>query len=214
MSRQSRALSAFFGGQPSCRGFRLTQVALGRPTNFSLLASIQRRTRQPTCCPAGSGWTGQPRWAKTRQRFWDQRSNCCVDSAPRIRRRVSVRCSRECPSWSGRRTPVPTLDRRTVGELLADSDSLARETLLDLSAGQSAAMVRTFGRVVDAAARLWAVLPPAVPARRAEPDLMLRLVMWRTGSPRLPRQATCPGRDPPTNDCSRSLTICRGPESW
>src|SRR5215207_3135976 len=181
MSRQSRALSAFFGGQPSCCGFRLSQVALGRPTNFSLLASIQRRTRQPTCCPAGSGWTGQPRWAKTRQRFWDQRSNCCVDSAPRIRRRVSVRCSRECPSWSGRRTPVPTLDRRTVGELLADSDSLARETLLDLSAGQSAAMVRTFGRVVDAAARLWAVLPSAVPTRRSEPDLTPRLPQMAAG---------------------------------
>src|SRR5215207_777200 len=181
MSRQSRALSAFFGGQPSCRGFRLTQVALGRPTNFSPLASIQRRTRQPTCCPAGSGWTGQPRWATTRQRFWDQRSNCCVDSASRIHRRVSGRCRCGFPSWSGRRTPVPTRDRRTVGELLADSDSLARETLLDLSAGQSAAMVRTWGQVVDAAARLWAVLPPAAPVRRSEPDLMPRLRQMANG---------------------------------
>ena len=70
---------------------------------------------------------------------------------------------------------MPTRDRRTVGELLADSDSLSRETLLDLSADQSAAMVRTWGQVVDAAARLWVVLPSAVPARRSEPDLMLRL---------------------------------------
>src|SRR5829696_6829760 len=36
----------------------------------------------------------------------------------------------------------------------------------------------------------------------------------RGGSPRPPRQATGPGRDPPTNGCSRSLTICRGRESW
>src|SRR5829696_7223802 len=36
-------------------------------------------------------------------------------------------------------------------------------------------MVRTWGQVVDAAAGLWVVLPSAVPARRSEPDLMLRL---------------------------------------
>ena len=70
---------------------------------------------------------------------------------------------------------MPTRHRRTVGELLADSDSLARETLLDLSADQSASMVRTWGQVVDAAARLWAVLPAAAPAPRPETDLMLRL---------------------------------------
>jgi len=76
---------------------------------------------------------------------------------------------------------VPTRDRRTVGELLADSDSISRETLLDLSADQSAAMVRTWGQVVDAAARLWVVLPSAVPARRSEPDLMPRLRQMANG---------------------------------
>src|SRR5215216_3378570 len=76
---------------------------------------------------------------------------------------------------------MPTRDRRTVGELLADSDLLARETLLDLSADHSAAMVRTWGQAVDAAARLWAVLPSAVPTRRSEPDLMLRLRQMATG---------------------------------
>jgi len=68
-----------------------------------------------------------------------------------------------------------------VGELLADSDSLARETLLDLSADHSAAMVRTWGQVVEAAAGLWVVLPPAVPAPRSEPDLMHRLRQMATG---------------------------------
>ena len=76
---------------------------------------------------------------------------------------------------------MPTPDRRTVGELLADSDSLARETLLDRSADHSAAMVRTWGQVVDAAARLWAVLPPAAPVRRSEPDLMPRLRQMANG---------------------------------
>ena len=88
--------------------------------------------------PAGSGWRGRRRWVQTRPSYRGLRRTCCVESALRIHRRVSVRCTRGCPSWSGRRTPVPTRDRRTVGELLADSDSLARETLLDLSADHSA----------------------------------------------------------------------------
>src|SRR5215211_3025335 len=150
-------------------------MVLGRRANFSPLVSMWRRTRPLTCCRAGSGWTGRRRWVQTRPNFWGLRSNCCVESALTIHRRVCVRCICGCRSWSGRRTPVPTRDRRTVGELLAASDSLARETLLDLSADQSAAMVRTWGQLVDAAARLWVVLPSAVPGRRSEPDLMLRL---------------------------------------
>jgi hypothetical protein len=55
---------------------------------------------------------------------------------------------------------VPARDRRTVGELLADGDALSREMLLDVSANQGPAMVRTWGQVVQSAARLWAVLPP------------------------------------------------------
>jgi hypothetical protein len=70
---------------------------------------------------------------------------------------------------------VPARDRRSVGELLADSDALARETLLDVSADQAPAMVRTWGRVVVSAARLWAVLPPASFAPPSEPDVMVRL---------------------------------------
>ena len=41
---------------------------------------------------------------------------------------------------------MPARDRRTVGELLADSDALSREMLLDVSAKQSPAMVRTWGQ--------------------------------------------------------------------
>ena len=72
-------------------------------------------------------------------------------------------------------------DRRTVGELLADSDALARETLLDMSAEQAPAMVRTWGHVVQSAARLWAVLPPASLTPPSEPDVMVRLYQVGTG---------------------------------
>jgi hypothetical protein len=71
--------------------------------------------------------------------------------------------------------PVPARDRRTVGELLADSDALSRETLLDVSASQGPAMVRTWGQVVQSAARLWAALPPISVAAPSGPDLMVRL---------------------------------------
>jgi len=56
---------------------------------------------------------------------------------------------------------VPGPDPRRVGELLADSDALARETLLDVLADQGPAMVRGWSRLVHEASRLWAVLPAA-----------------------------------------------------
>lgn len=70
---------------------------------------------------------------------------------------------------------MPTRDWRTVGELLADSDALARKTLLDVSADQGPAMLRTWAPVVQSAARLWSVLPPASVVPATEPDLMVRL---------------------------------------
>jgi hypothetical protein len=53
-------------------------------------------------------------------------------------------------------------DRRTVGELLADSEALARETLLDATLEQAPAMVRSWNQLVGSAAELWAVLPSAL----------------------------------------------------
>jgi hypothetical protein len=49
---------------------------------------------------------------------------------------------------------------RTVGELLNDSDGLAREALLDMSADRTLGMVRGWPQLVQSAAELWAVLPP------------------------------------------------------
>jgi hypothetical protein len=70
---------------------------------------------------------------------------------------------------------VATSDRRTVGELLSDSDALSRDVLLDVVPSHGPAMVRTWGQVTQSAAQLWAVLPPASPASPAAPDLMVRL---------------------------------------
>jgi hypothetical protein len=46
-----------------------------------------------------------------------------------------------------------------VGELLADSEQLARETLLDATPDHAPAMVRSWNQLVGSAAELWAVFP-------------------------------------------------------
>jgi hypothetical protein len=56
---------------------------------------------------------------------------------------------------------VSAADRRTVEELLAESDELARETLLDATPDHGPAMVRSWNQLVGSAAELWAVLPSA-----------------------------------------------------
>jgi hypothetical protein len=47
---------------------------------------------------------------------------------------------------------------RTVAELLDDSDGLAREALLDMSADRALGMVRVWPQLMQSAAQLWAVL--------------------------------------------------------
>ena len=55
---------------------------------------------------------------------------------------------------------MPAPDRRTIGELLADSDALARETLLDARPEVAPGMVRSWNQLVASAAQLWAALSP------------------------------------------------------
>jgi hypothetical protein len=50
---------------------------------------------------------------------------------------------------------VSAADHRTVAELLADSDELARETLLDATLEHAPAMVRSWNQLVGSAAELW-----------------------------------------------------------
>ena len=91
---------------------------------------------------------------------------------------------------------MPAYDRRTIGELLADSDALSREALLDVSASQGPAMVRTWGQVVQSAARLWAALPPISVAAPSGPDLMVRLRVVGDGIARSTSAGGWPGLGP------------------
>src|SRR5688500_18157226 len=73
---------------------------------------------------------------------------------------------RRWPTWRGRRTPVSAREGRTVAELLDDSDGLAREALLDMSADRALGMVRGWPQLMQSAAELCAALPadPSVSA--------------------------------------------------
>ena len=66
-------------------------------------------------------------------------------------------------------------DRPTVAELLTDADAIARDTLDDVQPAQAAAMVRAWPSLVQAAATLWAVLPPVLSVEPDHPDPMPRL---------------------------------------
>src|SRR5512132_4058081 len=63
------------------------------------------------------------------------------------------------PTSCGRRTPVSAHKGRRAAELLDDSDGLAREALLDMSADRAPGMVRGWPQLMQSAAELWGVLP-------------------------------------------------------
>ena len=75
---------------------------------------------------------------------------------------------------------MPAPDRRTIGELLADSDALARETLLDATPENAPAMVRSWNQLVASAAHLWAALS-SPPDYMSESDPMERPAGCRGG---------------------------------
>jgi len=54
-------------------------------------------------------------------------------------------------------------DKRSVGELLLESDHMARSILMDVDEMDAAMMLRTWGEVVQAAGELWQALPPVTP---------------------------------------------------
>lgn len=64
-----------------------------------------------------------------------------------------------------------------MGELLRDADHLARDLLLDLNGDQAAALLRTWGETVQAAAELWRALPaPTLTTQgRADAEIVTRL---------------------------------------
>ena len=101
-------------------------------------------------------------------------SSCSGVSRPQEPGSSRIAWRRGWPTWCGGRTPVSAADRRTVEELLADSDALARETLLDTTLEHAPAMVRSWNQLVESAANLWAVLP-STPDRTFGSDSMQRL---------------------------------------
>jgi hypothetical protein len=77
---------------------------------------------------------------------------------------------------------VSTADRRTAGELLAESDALVRETLLDATLEHAPAMVRSWNQLVGSAAKLWTVLPSEPNnTSGADPMEQLRVIVEAIG---------------------------------
>ena len=118
-------------------------------------------------------------------------------------------CRRPWPTWCGRRTPVSTLDRRSVGELLADSDLLAREALLEMSADRAPGMVRGWPQLINPQPSCG----PSFRLTRQSRPMVIRSPSWqRWAGPlavALPRD-TGPGRGRQMSHGSRSgRTSCR-----
>jgi hypothetical protein len=90
---------------------------------------------------------------------------------------------------------VPAPDRRTIGELLADSDALARETLLDATPENAPAMVRSWNQLAASAAHLWAALS-APPDDMSESDPMEGLRLVGEAIARSVRAGHWPGHGP------------------
>ena len=83
-------------------------------------------------------------------------------------------------------------ERRTVEELLADCDALARETLLDATFDRAPAIVSSWNQLVGSAAELWAALP-APQGSRSDPT------RWRVVGEAIGRSARAghwPGQGP------------------
>ena len=89
---------------------------------------------------------------------------------------------------------MPAPDRRTVGELLAESDALARETLLDARPEIAPAMVRSWTQLVASAAQLWTALPP--PGDMSKSDTMERLRLVGEAIARSVHAGHWPGHGP------------------
>lgn len=96
----------------------------------------------------------------------------------------------------------PRHDGRSVGELLRDADHLARTLLMDLTAQDAPGLLRSWDRLVDAAAAAWTAIdrvgtkPAAQPATGRDPDPMLRLHAITAGIASSLVSARWPGRGP------------------
>jgi hypothetical protein len=90
---------------------------------------------------------------------------------------------------------VSAPEGRTVAELLDDSDGLAREALLDMSADRAPGMVRGWPQLMQSAAELWAILP-ADPTASANGDPIAILAAMGSAVGRSLAAGHWPGRGP------------------
>ena len=98
---------------------------------------------------------------------------------------------------------------RTVAELLDDSDGSAREALLDMSADRALGMVRGWPQLMQAAAELWAILPPG-PTVSPNADPIAILAAMGRAVDRSVAAGHCPGAGRVMRHGSRSHpTSCR-----
>jgi hypothetical protein len=68
-------------------------------------------------------------------------------------------CAPRWPTLVWEANTVLARECRTVGELLDDSDGLAREALLDMSADRALGIVRGWPQLMQSAAEMWVVIP-------------------------------------------------------
>lgn len=100
-------------------------------------------------------------------------------------------------------------DPRSVGELLLDTELIARQVLMDGPDLQAPPMLRTWGEVVQAAGDLWRALPPAKPPmpvtgrysggrqpRQGDDVVMGQLQAMTTALHRVTRGRSWPGDGP------------------
>ncbi|WP_370893340.1 hypothetical protein [Janibacter sp. GXQ6167] len=89
-------------------------------------------------------------------------------------------------------------DRRSVGELLLDSELAARDVLMDADEVDGAAMLRTWGEVVESAGDLWDSLPrPHMSTEDADYSLMAQLQAMNGHLMRAARGRQWPGEGDP-----------------
>jgi hypothetical protein len=89
-------------------------------------------------------------------------------------------------------------DERSVGELLLDADSTARQVLMDVTGEDAPAMLRTWGEVVQSADELWSTLPPPLEGAASPIDgvTMARLDLMSQGMHRTQIRRGWPGDGP------------------
>ena len=91
---------------------------------------------------------------------------------------------------------MPMADRRTPAELLTETDQQARLLLLEVSGPTAPAMLRAFPELVEAAARLWSVMPSTTQTGWPGVDPMFRLSAIAHGIDRARAGGLWPGDGP------------------